>query len=160
MGVEDSMKPYFAVAVLPFVLALAACSSSDDSGDSGGPVKTTPLAGDIDGHPFAAKSALVRKDRDDANVYDVTIFDREVTCDNDPGFTDYMVFLDVKDWASGLSYNLDLDHAVTLFMREGNLNLISVKGRVEVDASGQSLRVRADSGRGAIEGQVPVQICK
>ncbi|HUQ03721.1 MAG TPA: hypothetical protein VM261_14590 [Kofleriaceae bacterium] len=143
--------------------ALAACGS--DPADD--PVATTPLAGDINGMPWTAGSAIARSSSE-AGERSVHMYpDTDVTCER--GFGDEPYVAALVPWAEG-AVPLGLQSDATVFFYFDATAYLVLEGRVEVLGAPTEVgatvpfRIRAifeDSDDDLhVEGEVQVQICE
>jgi hypothetical protein len=153
-------------------LSLVACGSSD-SGSTDSPIASTPLSGTIDGQRFDATIALVRADFGAAGTRSVSIYDKDVSCNDTNVKADRFILLSVP-WKSGTtrSFGLSLtsaDNQTATFVIDRNGtpdNVVSTEGRVEVVAapvdvgSTGTIRLRAKAEGHSVEGEVVARVCE
>jgi hypothetical protein len=163
---------HFVRTLIVAVPLLAACSVTPvasgvggSEGDPGTAVKQQSLAGTINGHSFAAASAIAQSDGQGGQS--ITIYSTAATCTTLPALPPLQILLDVTSWKGGTAYELDLAHSVTFVDQTSGSpdNLILDTGRVEVTAPASgattwTLALRATSSSfGNVEGKIPVTVC-
>jgi hypothetical protein len=146
-------------------LTLVACGAPPPSQPT--PVKSTPLAGTVDGQPWQAISATAsaRKAFSDGGErwIDVSGTD-QLNCTS---YNQQVQLIGTVPWVTGEAYGLSFTQNLTILTRipdGGIINNIALSGRVEVvsapDAGVGTLRIRASAGSGnSVEGQIDVTVC-
>ena len=131
------------------------------------PVKSTPLAGTVDGQAWQASSATgsAQKAFSDGGERWIDVSGTaQLTC---TGYNQAVQLIGTVPWVTGEAYNLSLARNLTILTRTadgGIMNNIALSGRVEVlsapDSGVGTLRIRAASGSGnGVEGQIDVTVC-
>lgn len=129
------------------------------------PVKDTPLAGSVDGQPWAASSGTASGSRSfsDAGEKWIDVSSSALTCST----FGQAQLIGVIPWQAGTSYDLSLAKNLTIVVeRDGGTpsNKIATSGRVEVisaPATGVGVvRIRARfNDSNTVEGQVSLNVC-
>jgi len=135
------------------------------STDPGTAVKAQPLAGTINGKPFAAKVAIARPGFSGTGK-SLDVYATDATCDSPPTLAsgDHKILVEVGTWADGAAFQLDSAHSVT-FVEEPANNFVTFTGRLEVIKAGTAtepgmIGLRADDqSKGSVEGQIQVLNC-
>lgn len=152
----------------PWVVLLAACGAPTPMPPAPEPVKTTPLAGTIDGQPWAAVSAIASARRafdEDGGRRWIDVGAGRFTCAD---FVPRAELIGTVPWQVA-SYELSLRNNLTFVVRQadgGIDNLVATSGRVELvtapapDAGPATLRVRAKfDAENTVEGEIAVVVC-
>ena len=156
------MKRFVTFGVL---VALAGCGpASQTEGDAG--VKSTPLAGTVNGQPWTAASATAsaHKAFGDGGEKWLDVGSTAFTCST---FIPDAQLIGVVPWQVG-TYPLSLSRNLTLVTRStdggSTMNNVAISGRVEIlsapDAGVATMRIRATANsQNTVEGQLDVQVC-
>ena len=143
-----------------------------DAGNPGSPVASTPLTGVIQGRTFTPVGAVAVVDTfSDAGMRFLSVYEVAANCSNtNPQIQQGQgAILGYIAWKTGLTYNLDFTHSITLVYPDDAgtpQNDIAISGRVEeIDAPPDAgamgtLRIRANfDAQNNVEGQVSVMAC-
>jgi hypothetical protein len=151
------------------LLGLAGCGpAASTTPPAPVPVKSTPLAGTVNGQPWAPVSATASARKafsEDGGEKWIDLGATHFTCND---FVPEAEVIGTIPWQTGAAYDLSLSHNLTIITHKpdggGIVNNIAISGRVEVisapDAGVGTIRIRANaSSDNAVEGQIDVTVC-